>query len=691
MPEQTAKKVQTIRRNLVSEIRRGRQNSLARAASAVIMVALWPAAPALSIVLFSLLSAQPLAAQTLGMVADDATDSVTIFDADSDTVLGSVAVPSGQAIGDCSITPDQALGFVTNFQGQVSVIDLTALSWAPGINPIPISNNREDTSITPDGGCVVVCDGSLPQPVSSIDIASRAQVDTVSLGSNCNSVDVCSDGTVLATSTNGLIHRLTIDGSCMLTDTGDSISTGGSTNNVTCAPDAASLVASNWSPSQVRSFTTPPLAGPVSVQSLSGSEGLSAAFSPDGGVLYARSNNAVDAFDYAAGVIGPSLPGFPISAGYRRAFYGMEQLALHPNGSKLYVPNPGSLDIFDANTGVFIKSIVDSAISSPTGVCFSSHAICPVIDALDDEFSVINDGTTADLLVLANDECRSDAPISVVACSLPDQGGSCTIDGDKVRYTPAAGFVGLERFTYTAQDAGLEGGDDPPAVDQDTATVVVDVLPDEFPDAVDDVATTLQDQDVIIDVLENDSLGNAPNEVAIETAPANGSATLQADNTIQYSPNFGFFGDDSFEYRLTDANGDSDVATVTVCVFGGGQLPIDIMPSDPGNNLNLRAGSGASISVAVLSASGICAAPNLIDPLTLEFGPGQAGISGNPRARDVDGDGDKDLIVKFLTNETGIACGDTEASLSGRTFDSLSISGSDATNTFNCPRNRKRY
>jgi hypothetical protein len=327
-------------------------------------------------------------------------------------------------------------------------------------------------------------------------------------------------------------------------------------------------------------------------------------------------------------------------------------------------------------------------------VYFNVAPQCFAIDAIDDQFSVINDGTAADLFVLANDECNSDTPISVVELPgdlLPDRGGSATTDGETVSYTPAAGYVGFEEFIYTTQNAGLDGGDDPPAVDQDTATVVVNVAEDITPDAVDDLATALENQATIIDVLGNDSLGNAPSGVEIEAGPENGSATVQADDTIRYSPNFGFFGDDSFEYRLTDANGDSDVATVTVCVFGGGQLPIDIMPSDPGNNLNLRAGSGASISIAVLSASGICAAPNLIDPLTLEFGPGQTGISGRPRTRDVDGDGDEDLVVKFLTNETGIACGDTQASLSGRTFDSQSISGSDAINTFNCPRARKRW
>ena len=73
---------------------------------------------------------------------------------------------------------------------------------------------------------------------------------------------------------------------------------------------------------------------------------------------------------------------------------------------------------------------------------------------------MINDGTTADFDVLANDDCQADEPISVVEQAgdlLPDRGGSATTDGATVSYTPAAGFVGFEEFTYTAQDAGLDG------------------------------------------------------------------------------------------------------------------------------------------------------------------------------------------------------------------------------------------
>jgi len=193
-------------------------------------------------------------------------------------------------------------------------------------------------------------------------------------------------------------------------------------------------------------------------------------------------------------------------------------------------------------------------------------------------------------------------------------------------------------------------------------------------------------------VLANDSLGNPANHVGIEAAPTDGTATVQFDGSIRYASNFDFLGEDSFEYRLTDANGDSDVASVTVGVFFvAGPVPIDIMPSDDGNNLNLRAGQGAGIEVAILSVGVYFDAPGSIDPLTLKFGPREATIWDKPHVRDLDGDGDDDLVVKFLTQQTGIACGDSQASLSGSTFDARPITGTDAINTFNCPRIRKRH
>src|SRR6476660_1485625 len=178
---------------------------------------------ALGMALFGLASVA--SAGTKGMVADNATGWVTVFDADTGTVFGTVVIPNPNAgtFGDVSITADQTRGFVTDFNSHVWVIDLTATPpvLAAGPNPIAISNGGEDLSISPDRKFLAVCDG-VPSVVSVVDIATRTEIATFDLGGDCNSVDVCSDGSVLVTSfATGNVRRLTLDASGSLTDTGE--------------------------------------------------------------------------------------------------------------------------------------------------------------------------------------------------------------------------------------------------------------------------------------------------------------------------------------------------------------------------------------------------------------------------------------------------------------------------------------
>jgi hypothetical protein len=333
----------------------------------------------LTIILLMTMAATAAMAATIGMVADNSTRSVTVFDADTDSILGTVFIdsPSG-SIGDCSITPDQTLGFVTDFKFHVWVIDLTTSPPSLAPDPILISNYGEDTAISPDGKFLVVCDGGNVQPIAVVDIATKTEIDTFDLGSDCNSVDVCSDGSVLVTSVDtGFVRRLMIDSAGKLTDTGEALDTGGSgtsfgPNNVHCAPGARSGIVVMRDFLKIQSFTIPGLA-PVDIRNLSGtSSGISGIITPAGSRFFARSSGGmVDGFTYSSttGELG-TLPFLTTPISDAPTFYGMDQMAIYPDGSKLYVSEPGALKVYHASTGALLKSITDPNIVEPTGVCF---------------------------------------------------------------------------------------------------------------------------------------------------------------------------------------------------------------------------------------------------------------------------------------------------------------------------------
>jgi hypothetical protein len=78
-----------------------------------------------------------------------------------------------------------------------------------------------------------------------------------------------------------------------------------------------------------------------------------------------------------------------------------------------------------------------------------------------------------------------------------------------------------------------------------------------------------------------------------------------------------------------------------------------------------------------------------VDATTLAFGPdGAAPLHNVPHVEDANFDGLMDLVAHFLTRETGIACGDVEASLSGELLDGTTIQGTDSIETVGCDRAR---
>jgi hypothetical protein len=139
----------------------------------------------------------------------------------------------------------------------------------------------------------------------------------------------------------------------------------------------------------------------------------------------------------------------------------------------------------------------------------------------------------------------------------------------------------------------------------------------------------------------------------------------------------------------TDQRGFFRVANGTVDIgafeFGAGiPLTIDIKPGKTPNSINPS--SRQKISVAILTTDTFLAF-NEVDPLSVAFGPAEATeFHRASHVKDVDEDGDMDLLFHFNTQDTGIQCGDTEATLTGMTFggEPITITGTDTIVTVNC-------
>ena len=95
------------------------------------------------------------------------------------------------------------------------------------------------------------------------------------------------------------------------------------------------------------------------------------------------------------------------------------------------------------------------------------------------------------------------------------------------------------------------------------------------PAASDDTASTAEDSALTIAVLANDTgLGDTPITVSLTTSPSTGTASVNADNTITYTPVTNYNGTDTFTYQVEDADHQTSTAQVTVNVVSVNDTPV---------------------------------------------------------------------------------------------------------------------
>lgn len=140
----------------------------------------------------------------------------------------------------------------------------------------------------------------------------------------------------------------------------------------------------------------------------------------------------------------------------------------------------------------------------------------------------------------------------------------------ELSYFAPAGTVGVDVIEYfICNEAGKCSG-------ISTLTIFLNCI--EEPSLVDDQACTTCEEPVIINVLANDSGANLdPSTLQIVAQPSFGTAGIDSNYNIVYTPFTNYSGTDTFQYVVYNAGGQGgapDPATVTVtvsCAGNGGQ------------------------------------------------------------------------------------------------------------------------
>lgn len=235
-------------------------------------------------------------------------------------------------------------------------------------------------------------------------------------------------------------------------------------------------------------------------------------------------------------------------------------------------PANGTL-VLNATTGAFVytphtnysgsDSFVVTVFDGKGGTTTStiSIGVNPVNDAptATNQSLTTDEDTPLNGAIVASDVDGDTLTYSVTTTAA---NGTVTIDSatGQFTYTPNANYNGNDSFVVTVSDG--KGG-------TTTSTISIGVTPvNDNPVANDDLAAVEQNGSVIVAVRNNDiDVDGDPLIVTGVTQGANGSVVIDAitGNPI-YTPDSGFFGNDTFTYTISDGNGGTATGTVNVTV-----------------------------------------------------------------------------------------------------------------------------
>jgi large repetitive protein len=155
--------------------------------------------------------------------------------------------------------------------------------------------------------------------------------------------------------------------------------------------------------------------------------------------------------------------------------------------------------------------------------------------------------------VLANDSDPDGDTVTIFSVS--PIGGTFSISGANIIYTPTNAVPATNIFSYTISD-GFGG--------TSTASITVAVT-NRPPVAANDSASTTENVSVTVPVLVNDSDSDGDALTIISTSPTNGAAIISGTNVV-FTPATNFTGTATCGYGIRDNFGGTNFAVITITV-----------------------------------------------------------------------------------------------------------------------------
>lgn len=278
----------------------------------------------------------------------------------------------------------------------------------------------------------------------------------------------------------------------------------------------------------------------------------------------------------------------PIASGSASNLFGIVDTAFRAGssgvidvlGSISQLPPPGSGS--GENLGIALYNAQGVYLNSTQVVLpVATITIQDRLTAVNDLFTMNEDGPATSFNVVANDTDRFGSSRGIISITQPAQGGTVSFEGvgtaQTVRFTPAANYNGPVVFTYTIQNN---------LADQSTGTVTINVTAvNDAPIVVNTNFTVAEDPASPLSIAPTDVFSPGALDEASQTitmailtapSPAQGTAIINGSGVLEFTPAANFVGTVTMVVSGTD-NGTPPLttnATLTVTVTAVNDAPV---------------------------------------------------------------------------------------------------------------------